>query len=60
MMLNVASFLPACIIAGQSKWKESFNRLFTTIRGVLWNHFILISVLECCGAAGGLPPCMQA
>lgn len=42
-------------IAWQSKWSQSFNRLFTVLRGVLWNFFDMFSVLECCGTAGGKP-----
>lgn len=36
------------------KWKGSFSRLFTTIRGVLWSRFDLLDLLcQCCGTAGG-------
>ena len=36
------------------KWKGSFTRLFTVIRGVLWRRFDLLSLLiECCGTADG-------
>jgi hypothetical protein len=35
-------------IAFMSKWKGTFARLFTTIRGVLWSRLELYSVLECC------------
>lgn len=41
-------------IAWQSNWKHSFNRIFTALRGVLWNYFDMFSVLTCCGTAGGL------
>jgi hypothetical protein len=41
-------------ISWQSKWKHSFNRIFTAVRGVIWNFFDLFSVLACCGTAGGL------
>lgn len=38
------------------KWKGSFARLFTTIRGVIWNRLDLFSVLDCCcGTASGPP-----
>ncbi len=41
-------------IAYMSKWKGTFARLFTTIRGVLWTRLNLNSVLECCcGTAPG-------
>jgi len=39
-------------IAYMSKWKGTFARLFTTLRGVLWNRFDLYRLLErCCGTA---------
>ena len=41
-------------IAWQSKWNHSFKRIFTAVRGVIWNYFDLFSVLTCCGTAGGL------
>lgn len=39
-------------IAWKSKWKHSFVRLFTALRGVLWSALDMFSVLECCGTAG--------
>ena len=45
-------YLLVRFIAWQKKWKHSFNRLFTIIKGVLWNFLDLFSVLECCGTAG--------
>jgi hypothetical protein len=36
------------------KWKGSFTRLFTVIRGVLWSRFDLQSLFDqCCGTAEG-------
>lgn len=36
------------------RWKGSFSRLFTTIRGVLWSRFDLFAILtECYGTAPG-------
>jgi hypothetical protein len=36
------------------KWKGSFSRLFTLIRGVLWSRLDLLALLDrCCGTAGG-------
>lgn len=48
-------------IAYQSKWKGTFARLFTTIRGVLWGYFDLYSLLDiCCGTEDGHRKiCMQ-
>jgi hypothetical protein len=39
-------------IAYMGKWKGTFARLFTTIRGVLWNRFDLYKLLDqCCETA---------
>lgn len=47
-------------IAYTSKWKGTFARLFTALRGVIWNRLDLHSVLECCGTAEDQPRmCMQ-
>jgi hypothetical protein len=40
-------------VAWQSKWKHTFTRLFTVVRGVLWSSLELFSVLDCCGTAHG-------
>lgn len=34
-----------------SRWKGSFTRIFTTIRGVLWSRFDLFCILDNCGTA---------
>jgi hypothetical protein len=40
-----------------SKWKYSFSRLFTMIRGVLWNNYDLFKLLDTfCGTAPGQIP----
>jgi hypothetical protein len=41
--------------AWQGRWKHTFTRLFTVVRGVLWSHVDLFSVLDCCGTAHGAP-----
>jgi len=48
-------------IAYISKWKGTFSRLFTAIRGVLWNRLEINSLLECCcGTADShIRMCMQ-
>jgi hypothetical protein len=47
-------------IAYMSKWKGTFARLFTTIRGVLWSRFDLYDLLKHCGTAPGRKRlCMQ-
>src|SRR5690554_3856115 len=39
-------------IAYMSKWKGTFARLFTIIRGVLWSRFYMYELLkQCCGTA---------
>jgi hypothetical protein len=40
-------------------WKGSFARLFTAIRGTLWNRFDLLKLLQFCGTAND-PPRMCA
>ena len=45
------TYLILRFIAHISKWKGSFARLFTALRGVLWENLRLISVLDCCGTA---------
>jgi hypothetical protein len=42
-------------IAFKSKWKGSFARLFTALRGVLWETVTMWSVLDCCGTAHDPP-----
>ena len=43
-------------IAYKSKWKGSFARLFTLLRGTLWSRLDMYSVIEICG--GNAPPRM--
>jgi len=43
-------------LAFLSGWRGSFARLFTTVRGVLWNRFDLMAVLIFCGTASDPPP----
>ena len=40
-------------VSWQGKWKHSFTRLFTVLRGVLWSCVDMFSVLSCCGTAHG-------
>ena len=40
-------------IAWQGRWKHTFTRLFTVLRGVLWSCLDMFSVLSCCGTAHG-------
>jgi hypothetical protein len=44
------------LISYIGKWKDSFARLFTAIRGVLWSRYDLLSLLDgCCGTAQAPP-----
>lgn len=48
------------LIGYLSRWKGSFSRLFTTLRGILWSRLEMYSVLDiCCGTAIA-PPRMCA
>lgn len=40
-------------IAHVNKWKHSFSRIFTLIRGVLWSNIKLVQLLESYGTASG-------
>jgi len=40
-------------VAWQSKWKHTFTRLFTLVRGAIWCYVDLFSLLACCGTAHG-------
>src|SRR5690606_28958480 len=39
--------------AWTSNWSHSFTRLFTMIRGVVWDRFDLADILRFYGTAGG-------
>jgi hypothetical protein len=54
------SYVILRFIAYMSKWKGTFARLFTTIRGTLWSRLDLYDLLKCCGTAPGRKRmCMQ-
>ena len=38
-------------VAWKNTWKHSFNRLFTLIRGVIWNYFDLADIMTRCDNA---------
>ena len=42
-------------VAFQGRWKHTFTRLFTVLRGVLWSRVDMFSVLDCCGTATDAP-----
>ena len=47
-------------IAYMSKWRGTFARLFTVMRGMLWSRTGLFDLLKCCGTAPGQKRmCMQ-
>ena len=49
--IALLTYLLLRFLAWQHEWNQSFNRLFTLIRGVLWNFFDLESVIRTCGRA---------
>jgi hypothetical protein len=52
------TYLIMRFIAFQGKWKGSFSRLFTAVRGVLWSRYSLLDMLSWCmgcGTASGPP-----
>jgi hypothetical protein len=55
LLLRFISFL--------GKWGKSFRRLYSLVRGVLFSRLNVLSVLKCCGTAGGeictIPPPKQ-
>lgn len=46
------------LIAYIGRWKDSFARLFTVVRGVLWSRYDLLSVLAGCYGTATAPPRM--
>ena len=46
--LCVLAYLLLCLAAWNNKWKHPFSRHFTLVRSVLWNFFLLASLIECC------------
>jgi len=40
-------------VSWQSAWKNSFTRLFTAVRSILWSRVEMFSALDCCGTAHG-------
>jgi len=51
--ISLLTYLLVRFIKHTSKWKQSFARLFTLIRGTLWDRLDLKSVIESCGTASG-------
>lgn len=46
------TYLLLRFIAWREHWRHTFHRLFTLIRGVLWNYFNLRSVILACDSMG--------
>ena len=42
------TYLLMRFVAWYSKWRHPFSRLFTLMRAVPWNFFLLASLIECC------------
>ena len=49
------TYLLLRVIAFIGSWKNSFTRLFTLVRGVLFSCLDIFSVMELCGTARGSP-----
>ncbi|MEI8247285.1 MAG: transposase, partial [Lentisphaerota bacterium] len=39
-------------VAWKNTWKHSFSRLFTLVRGIIWNYFDLADILARCDTMG--------
>ena len=50
--MALLTYLLLRFIAWSNQWKHTFSRLFTLIRGVLWNYFDLSSILAACDTMG--------
>lgn len=51
--ISLLTYLLIRFVKFTSGWKHSFARLFTLIRGTLWDNLNLESVIQCCGTAPG-------
>jgi len=51
--ISLLTYLLIRFVKFSSGWKRSFARLFTLIRGTLWDRLDLESVIQCCGTAPG-------
>lgn len=54
------TYLLLRFIAYRSQWNQTFARLFTALRGVIWSRLDMYSVLKCCGTAPGSQPMRAA
>ncbi len=46
------TYLLLRFIEWENKWKHTFSRLFTLVRGILWNYFELASIIDSCDTMG--------
>ena len=54
-MDSTANLRSDTVFSFVGKWKGSFRRLFTLLRGVLFSRLDAFSVMEVCGTARGSP-----
>jgi hypothetical protein len=60
ILMALLTYVLLRFYAFSSKWQGTFARLFSALRGILWNRLCLHSVLKFCGTAEGRPRmCMQ-
>ena len=52
-LISLLTYVILRFIAYISKWKGTFARIFTAIRGVLWSRIDLYDLLKYCGTAPG-------
>lgn len=50
--IALLTYLLLRFVAWENVWKHSFSRLFTLIRGVIWNYFDLADILARCDTMG--------
>ena len=50
--ISLLVYLLLRFTAWEKKWRHSFNRLFTLVRGVIWNYFDLTSIMAHCNTMG--------
>jgi hypothetical protein len=51
--ISLLTYILVRFVKFSSGWKQSFARLFTLIRGTLWDRLDLESIINCCGTAPG-------
>jgi len=51
--ISLLTYILVRFVKFSSGWDRSFARLFTLIRGTLWDRLDLESIIKCCGTAPG-------